>query len=99
MLGSDSKYVVGMIRSQYGPHLGVLILPGHVTHSDIKNAFVEGSIESAGFFSLGIKDGVLKARAYGESVSLTVRSQPERDSFLINQALGFEKLGSVAYAE
>lgn len=88
-MGSDTKYVVGQIRHQFGSNLAVVIVANHTTHSDVQRAFVEGTIESAGFFYLAVdaETGWLKAVPYGESVSLNVKSKPERDRQLIERAL------------
>lgn len=87
MFGKDSKYVVGQVMSTYGPHESVVIIPNHTTHADVRNAFVEGSIVSAGFFHITYVEGRLVARPYGESISLKVKSDPEKDRRLLERAL------------
>jgi hypothetical protein len=69
-----------------------LIFPMWVKHSDMAELLPPSSeVLSAGFVEFGIpgKYGDPECRAYGDSVSLGIKSR-EIDSALINRALGIE---------
>lgn len=77
------KYVMGV----YGP----VIFPETYTHSDIAKGVI-GEIKSAGFLFIAYDESKdrFKSRPHGESISLGLRSDPERDKILIDKFLNEE---------
>lgn len=80
---SKAKYAVGEVAGSYGSTLCAIVFSEVVTHSDTARVFVPGTIMSAGFFHAD-QD---KVHVYGDSVSLNVKSNPERDERLIGRAI------------
>ena len=83
---SEQKYVV---VTENGIESAILF-HGVLTHSEVK--VFGGEIVSAGFFSWGIKkdecgNPIFSSRAYGDSVSLGLKSRPEIDSRLIDRTI------------
>lgn len=62
-------------------------------HAEVWDKFRNNSNEivSAGFLNIGIgPDGNATVQAYGESISLNVKSNPERDTKLAKRTLNLE---------
>jgi hypothetical protein len=78
-----TKYIVGEITDVYGSELTALVFGENVTHSTFANKFT--SIFGAGFCFI---NSDRKSVAYGESVSLNVKSREDEDSIIIDIALG-----------
>jgi hypothetical protein len=77
------KYVMGV----YGP----VIFPETYTHSDIAEG-IRGEIKSAGFLFITYDRSGERFESYphGESISLSLRSDPERDKIIIDKFLNQE---------
>ena len=71
----------------YGP----VIFPETYTHSDIAEG-VRGEIKSAGFLFIAYdkSEDRFKSHPHGESISLSLRSDPERDKIIIDKFLNEE---------
>ncbi len=78
------KYLVGELNAKYGSVLGAIIFPEYMEHDRMASAFVGHKPESGGFVRLNA-DG--EPCAYGESVSLDLKSNPERDNKLLKRLL------------
>jgi hypothetical protein len=74
------KYVMGV----YGP----VIFPETYTHSDIAEG-IRGEIKSAGFLFIDwdAKEERLSSKPHGLSISLGLKSDPERDKIIIDKFL------------
>ena len=82
---NKGKYLVGDITDGFFTGKVAICFPDHIGHSRMKHIFDEGTIVSGGF--VGVDEaGVV--HPYGESVSLGVKSNPEQDTRLLEQALG-----------
>ena len=77
------KYVMGA----YGP----VIFPETYTHSDIAEG-MRGEIKSAGFLYIDWdpKEEKLSSTPHGSSISLELKSDPERDKIIIDRILNSE---------
>ena len=65
-------------------HGDIIIFPGSINHSD----FREFSPISAGFISFGVNQkGNPTCECYGESVSLGLKSDPEKDTIIARRQL------------
>jgi hypothetical protein len=87
---SKVKYIVveGSFRE-------MIIFGDTKQHADIAQKFKNeyNEIVSAGFLSVGYADvgsNAIAVRAYGESVSLGLKSDPNRDSKLAGRTLGID---------
>lgn len=81
MSSSDPKYLV-VKEPEFGNEVAI-IFPPTVTHKVMGMNRRCGEVLSAGFFHITDTG----CQAYGESESLKMRSSPERDSRLLDQAL------------
>ena len=79
------KYIVGDLGS--AQLTTALIFHEGIEHRTFENCFVAGSIVSAGFCKINIIKGETVVTAYGESMSLGVSSNPERDAKIIKRAI------------
>lgn len=82
-----TKYITGEVKCD-GPigSVATAICFGEILgHSDLKSRFTE--IWGAGFFFIDDAGNVV---AYGESVSLGVKSREAQDAKMIEKALGFK---------
>jgi hypothetical protein len=78
-----SKYVVGEIRDGLFKAEVAICFPDTISHANMARRLFDGSPTSAGFFSI---DGNVVS-AYGESTSLGLKSNPEKDVQLIRRSL------------
>ena len=67
-----AKYIVGIPKSSLSSTPQAVIVPKTMQHSDVRGAFVDGSIISAGFFNFD-ENGVYVS---GNSVTLNLKSRP-----------------------
>lgn len=79
------KYIVGDLGSTQ--LTTALVFHEGVEHQTFENCFRAGSIVSAGFCKICIIKGEVVVTAYGESISLGVSSNPERDARIIKRAI------------
>lgn len=70
-----------------GPY-GPVIFPETYTHSDIANG-VKGEIKSAGFLYIDYdeKEERFDSKPHGNSISLGLKSDPEKDKIMIDRIL------------
>ena len=76
MYGDNAKYIV--IYDENGGE-SVIIFPCYIAHSTMK--FKVGNIISAGFINCNLQ-------CFGESVSLNIKSRPEKDTTLAMNMFG-----------
>lgn len=81
-----TKYIVGEVADTYCMVTAAIVFPESLTHKLIAERVLTGPAHSAGFCYI---DGEGKAVAYGESVSLNLKSRPE-DATLIARALSLD---------
>ena len=81
---TKGKYVVGEIPLLFGSNLGAVCIGEGFGHQDLQRVFVRGTISSAGFFHVNHD---LTVACYGESTTLGVKANPERDARLLERAL------------
>lgn len=82
---TKGKYVVGEIQLLVGSNLGAVCISEGFGHDNLRNVFHRGEMSSAGFFHV---NDDLTVTCYGESTSLRLRANPERDARLIERVLG-----------
>jgi hypothetical protein len=70
-----SKYIVF-------ENAGMVIFQEHNTHEEVRNRFHNDTPVSAGFAQIGL-DGEIFFHCYGESISLKLKADTERDSKLL----------------
>lgn len=77
-----AKYVVGIPKSSLKREPSAIVIPSTMHHSDVRGAFVDGSITSAGFFNHD------ECRVYvsGTSTTLNQASKPG-DEILVAHAI------------
>ena len=68
----------------------MLIFSMTLQHYDVAKQFgVFGNIRSGGFVRIGIDHKGMIAEAYGESISLGVKSREDKDTLILHRVLGF----------
>ena len=67
-----AKYVVGIPKSSLSSALQAICIPKTMQHSDVRGAFVDGSITSAGFFNYDEENVYVS----GSSTTLNLLSLP-----------------------
>lgn len=77
-----AKYLAGEMKADYGQFLGAVVFPEYIEHSRVAKLFVDDKPDSGGFMRFNA-DG--EPCAYGESVSLELKSNPERDNKLLQR--------------
>lgn len=92
------KYVV--MRGGSVTELAVdtpILFPDFLTHLDVVRKLlpfttaetIRHNVLGAGFIQFNADGISIKAKCYGESVSLGVKMRPERDTTLVNTYMGF----------
>lgn len=61
----------------------IIVFPGLFNHSDFRHY----NPKRAGFISFGVKDGNPTCSCYGESFSLGLKSDPEKDTLIAKRQL------------
>lgn len=86
------KYVVGEVQDRGLPTLTAVLVNEVVNHSSLSNIFVPGTITGAGFFTVSVHPSSVNphVRVYGESVSLGIKCDPERDLKWVKRTLGID---------
>lgn len=83
----DSKYIT---FEQDDGLVYAIVFPGVLIHAEVAQVFgrLRARPISAGFVSVGTNaDGEVRVNTYGESISLKLKSEVERDSKLVARAL------------
>ena len=82
-MGDNMKYIVWN-----GMYMMIVVFEG-MQHSDMAHALgITDKVLSAGFV---FNDALNDIRCHGRSVSVGVNSDPERDTKLLRQRLGWDK--------
>ena len=79
------KYIIGDLGSSQ--LTTALVFHEGIEHSTFRHTFVSGTIIGAGFCTIEVVNGELIVNAFGESVSLNITSNPERDAKIIKRAI------------
>lgn len=85
-MATKAKYVVGEVPLAVGTRLMAVCIPECMNHADIRNLFAEPPI-SAGFFHINHDQTI---SCYGESISLQLKADPQRDARLVARDLALD---------
>jgi hypothetical protein len=80
---TKAKYIVGDINGTYMSHTCAVVFSEAIGHDEVAKVFIPGTIVSAGFCHATEE----KVWVYGESISLHIKSNPERDETLVGRAI------------
>jgi hypothetical protein len=83
---TKAKYIVGEVRGTYLDHKCAVVFSEAIGHDEVAKVFIPGTITSAGFCHATEE----KVWVYGESVSLRIKSNPERDEELVGRAIAHQ---------
>lgn len=78
MFTKDAKYIIFDSELSYVP----VVFPSHVQHNSMAMMLGQWAPDTAGFVRIDEQGNVI---AYGESVSLKLKSDPVRDNKLLAQ--------------